>query len=665
MYFGHGFWNQYPGTDLHEIDLHYILMQMLQLRKDMQEVVDSQAITFADPINWDITSQYPANQVVLDSNGDGYISRQPVPAGIPLSNTNYWTQIFSFNDIADRIRASIAVNAGTSATTPQALAENDLVWWQGDIYRVMVTMPAGTAFIEGTNVERYTVDEKITDFIDQIGTVASDLAQEVQDREDADTALQTAIDDEIQDRTDADTALDGRIDQEILDRQAEDARIIELIQGSSLFINVKEYGAIGDGITDDTQAIRAALAAAEGNKSTVWFPDGTYNITIRVQVYSNTHILFDHNAKLQVKRNSTSSFGPALCFGEYGNDNYANSYEGTHDVLIENMQFDGGFDAALCTGTNHGGGTVAIGACARITLRNCVFRNCYNDHYIDIAGSDTVTVEDCEFYAGGYVGNVYSFEAINTDFMTSGGFPHYGVSDGLGSKNLQIKGNLFEGFKENSYAIGNHSSASSVGYLQDIDITGNMFRDMSKCIRLLKAVRVRISDNNFENVGQTTGDSYGHPIRMFDCGRIQICDNIFTNVPNYAPIKIEVSNNPWSANVEICDNQFHSVGASGSNLNCIEATNLSVFRICGNICNTVTSRFMYASGCRTGNISDNAGLDVGSSLATPTAINLIDSCTNLAVMDNMFPDCTGDVVRVGAASNCVRRNNLQTAITAF
>ena len=230
MAFGTGFWNTYPGTDLHEIDLHYVLMQLLQLRKDMQEVVDSQAITFADPINWNITSQYPANQVVLDSNGDGYISRQPVPAGIPLSNTNYWTQIFSFNDIADRIRASIAVNAGSSATTPEALAENDLVWWQGDIYRAMVAMPAGTAFIEGTNVERYTVDEKISAFISQIGAVAADLAQEVLDREDADTAL-----------GDADTALGGRIDQEILDcvdmETGEITRVIvadELADGMSL-----------------------------------------------------------------------------------------------------------------------------------------------------------------------------------------------------------------------------------------------------------------------------------------------------------------------------------------------------------------------------------------------------------------------------------------------
>lgn len=228
MVFGSGFWNAYPGTDLHEIDLHYVLMQLLQLRKDMQAVIDAQAITFADPINWNITSQYPANQVVLDSNGDGYISRQAVPAGIPLSNTNYWTQIFSFNDIADRIRESIAVNAGTSATAPEALTAGQLVWWQGDIYRVLTDMAAGTAFITGTNVERFTVDEKFDLYADQIRDLqAADI-----ELQEADTELQQNIDDEAQARQDADTQLQENIDAEAQARQDADDALEEELQGA-------------------------------------------------------------------------------------------------------------------------------------------------------------------------------------------------------------------------------------------------------------------------------------------------------------------------------------------------------------------------------------------------------------------------------------------------
>lgn len=51
--------------------------------------------------------------------------------------------------------------------------------------------------------------------------------------------------------------------------------------GDGNTFNVLDYGAVGDGIADDTPAIRAALAAASASSSqtvTVYFPNGTYNV---------------------------------------------------------------------------------------------------------------------------------------------------------------------------------------------------------------------------------------------------------------------------------------------------------------------------------------------------------------------------------------------------
>jgi hypothetical protein len=59
--------------------------------------------------------------------------------------------------------------------------------------------------------------------------------------------------------------------------------------GSGVF-NVKDYGAVGDGVTDDTSAIQAAIDAAQAVSGTVVVPSGTYacasklNVTARISI---------------------------------------------------------------------------------------------------------------------------------------------------------------------------------------------------------------------------------------------------------------------------------------------------------------------------------------------------------------------------------------------
>lgn len=53
---------------------------------------------------------------------------------------------------------------------------------------------------------------------------------------------------------------------------------------NAVHANVKQYGAKGDGVTDDTSAIQAALDAGESSGRTVWIPAGTYLVSATLNV---------------------------------------------------------------------------------------------------------------------------------------------------------------------------------------------------------------------------------------------------------------------------------------------------------------------------------------------------------------------------------------------
>lgn len=66
--------------------------------------------------------------------------------------------------------------------------------------------------------------------------------------------------------------------------------------------DVTDYGATGDGVTDDTAAVTSAIAAAKAATKTLFFPAGTYKIT------SNITIDWDYATILGVGANSILNF---------------------------------------------------------------------------------------------------------------------------------------------------------------------------------------------------------------------------------------------------------------------------------------------------------------------------------------------------------------------
>lgn len=68
------------------------------------------------------------------------------------------------------------------------------------------------------------------------------------------------------------------------------------------FANVLDYGAVGDGVNDDTAAIQAAVTASNG----VYFPSGTYLITRAIEVPNNRVLRGESRQSSVIKRLDTT-----------------------------------------------------------------------------------------------------------------------------------------------------------------------------------------------------------------------------------------------------------------------------------------------------------------------------------------------------------------------
>lgn len=212
--------------------------------------------------------------------------------------------------------------------------------------------------------------------------------------------------------------------------------------------NVKDYGAVGNGTTNDLTAIQNAInAASTAGGGTVFFPAATYSVNNRIVPKSNVTLLGVQSASIIT-----------ISISDYIIRTTSTSF---HDFTIDSMTFSGPVNefptSPKRTRTTSGAGcitavyitgdgdpwTAGVQPVSNFTMRNCTVQNC-TALPIRISGiTGSVKVTDNNFINNQDPGFIFNEEVIFSNNHCMMGQDN-GVSLSRGNKKVVCTGNTIE-----------------------------------------------------------------------------------------------------------------------------------------------------------------------------------------------------------------------------
>ncbi|MEE2041292.1 right-handed parallel beta-helix repeat-containing protein [Nocardiopsis sp. CT-R113] len=384
--------------------------------------------------------------------------------------------------------------------------------------------------------------------------------------------------------------------------------------------DVTAYGATGDGVTDDTAAIQAALSAVrDAGGGTVWVPGGVYAIASGpLRIYRRTRLTLAPDAVIR-----RAAPGTMLLNGDAGQQ--FGGYTGHGDLIIEGGTWDA-HGVQVPTANM----VLSIGHARNVTIRDCTILDVPSYHAIEVNAVETcrITGVVCAGFVDA-VGDRGFSEAIQLDgaFRQSvfGGFGPYDATicrdvlisgctvttsgtpgsgpwgRGIGSHSaspdrqhhdVRVIGNHIELTRE--YAVG--------AYIwRDAVISGNTVRGCGA------GIWVRALDSS-KTADRTRPDGSTIPGSQPLSGLV-ITNNILNSIgtiagaPGTSVGAIIVEGEPTGVVTEVVigDNVVDGTGSVG-----LRISNVENYSIARNVLNAVGNTAISQLSTRSGLIADNA-----------------------------------------------------------
>jgi hypothetical protein len=295
-------------------------------------------------------------------------------------------------------------------------------------------------------------------------------------------------------------------------------------------VSVKDFGAVGDGVTDDTAAINTAIDAALAGSGNLYFPAGVYAMSSSLDPTLNTS---------QVPRKTlTRSLN---IWGDQATIRCTRSTE-----IVYMMYF-------FCAGFNFSisGITFNQNQKAWVGLRVEQF---------GAAGTNIVTIDNCTFEnsykttasLGGSSGTDW---ASNGGLFVSGGFKKVAVTNCTVQNNSRAVGTANPG---NSSTLGIFIAKSGVHFAENIYVSGCLVQNI-----LNDEVGALASNFNFDTDGMSVFGGFSTTGSYTPCKAI-ITNNTFVNCKGRS-IKLQldevtVSNNTFRFGIRPCGNSTLTIG---------------------------------------------------------------------------------------------------------